>query len=94
MTRGPYTWREELVYGAFAELGAPFVSSKRWLWQAAHANGRPLLSFYNPPDTGSGRNHYPAESNRIVFAALRAGIQREFEPPEYLSGAEPPPGTR
>jgi hypothetical protein len=70
------------------------VSSKRWLWEAARASGRPLDSFYNPADAGGGRNHYPAETNHVVFAALRAGIAREYEPPEYLAGAEPPPGTR
>lgn len=75
---GPYRWQEPLLRRTLADLGLPFVSSKRVLDERLVAGEVAIEDLYIP--SGPGLNHYTAAANRIVFEALRAGLLGQFEP--------------
>jgi hypothetical protein len=76
-TPGPYGWQEPFLHRTLAELRMPFVSSKRFL-RARAAEGAEPEDLYL--QSGPGRNHYTAEGIRVVFEALREGLEGRFEP--------------
>jgi len=87
-TPEPYSWQEPFLYATFDELGIPFVSSKRPLFEAV-AEGASFDDLYILE--GEGRNHFNERGNRVVFDVFRSGLEGRFEPAEYLAGA-PRPG--
>jgi len=87
---GPYTWRERFLYETLECERIPFVTSKRYLWEGANAEGHPLGDFFISPDAKHGKNHLTADANRLVFEAIRAGLEGRFEPYAYLPGVPPP----
>jgi len=87
---GPFTWREPLLYETFERERIPFVSSKRYLWQSAHDEGHALADFYISSEAKRGKNHYTPAAQRVVFEAIRAGLERRYESYEYLPGVPSP----
>jgi hypothetical protein len=77
---GPYSWREPFLLRTLTELGIPFVSSKRALLEDAERTGRELRDYYRREDPG--RNHYHGFANEAVFAAIRRGLEGEFDAPD------------
>ena len=80
---GPHGWQEPFLYATFPELGASFVSSKRFLRSFLERTGTPVEHLYLPP--GPGMNHYTSLANEVVFEALSDGLKGRFEPFEYLA---------
>lgn len=79
---GPYAWQEPFLYRTFEELGLPFVSSKRVLRAHLARTGQSAEELYIR--SGPGLNHYTGATQALVFEALRAGIEGEYEPYAYL----------
>ncbi len=78
MTDGTRSWQEEFLEKTLAELALPFVSSRRELAEHARRNGRDLASYFL--QLGKRIQHYPAETNEIVFEALLRGLRSDFDP--------------
>jgi len=85
-TPRPFLWQEPLLYDEFQRRGLPFVSAKRALIDDLLATKTPLSEYFNKQ--GWGLNHYDARGNAVVFTALRAGLEGQFEPYEYLRGVK------
>jgi hypothetical protein len=75
---GLYAWQEPFLLRTLAELGLPYVSSKRCLTEALARGAVRIDELYLP--AGRGVNHYTRKAVEIVFEALRAGLEGRFEP--------------
>jgi hypothetical protein len=69
----PPDWREDCVLDWLRESGVPHVSSRL----ALEADGRERGDYYG--DYGQLREHLNPLGNRIVFGALRRGVEGDYD---------------
>lgn len=76
---GPIGWREQFLLAALADLGMPYVLSRRALVEDAEASGRSLHDYFEWKAARKG--HYNAAGNAVVFRCIERGLGGEYDGP-------------
>ncbi len=84
-------WRERFVIETLENFDIPFVSGHTVLRARATRTGHHLARYFLKEGDGAG--HYNGRGNRVVFEALRAGLEGRFESYDAVPSRDPDPGA-
>lgn len=71
-------WRHEFFVGELERAGRPWVSARAAIDADREATGRAVADYFIG-EGGGGAGHYNALGNRVVFRALLAGLDGDFD---------------